>query len=348
MSVIVKTTDERYSVLPLRLLSRWQVFLSATEACGEEEVFPLPLDYEDYEKWLDLAIRIDSRAIHDEGYLVLDECHTPPLQLSSTIIPLMDPLDETWQLHCETNDDRVSYVNLGKLVVKYNIKIPFYDPQYLQPSILLDRESLFIGILYCDMLQHGCRHFSVPIRSGYYIDIDKVSWAKMLQYDVSQLFYDRQMNVEDQINRASGLAVVFSDHGDYPDKYPYLAFSADFIWDYYTNADVYPYLIRYLCSVLDLSLDWRTGTRRSPMLMHELHRNLAEWVGKDLASIHAMLPNRVATLYRCLAILEMARQGDRDSQRVVRDNITQLRELQSKLIHWSHEKWDIDEYLTWM
>ena len=129
MSVILSTRDNKFYVIPRHYLDYWQVFASLQEAtgCSEEDVIPVPLTSEEFDKWMIFDQAFGSDYIHSR--VENDEEDEPlkrsdynvdfgPLKRSDYeyVVRVMDPDGDGWKLYCVPSKDDVDLLDWFSVV----------------------------------------------------------------------------------------------------------------------------------------------------------------------------------------------------------------------------------------
>lgn len=178
MSVLIQLNDGCWHLVPHQVISRYNIYLSAVEACSDVEVFPLPLSSEEYEKWLRLAILIDSDVADTDMFREIywtmhDPCPTTaapsPRSLHADgyndfilyredykrVLAIMDPVDDSAVTTMDPDDGELFYdetSGFSRAIL------------YCVPRCPSREEYLEIGRVVYGLSLRG--YFELPFRAG--------------------------------------------------------------------------------------------------------------------------------------------------------------------------------------
>lgn len=241
MSMILATTSGSIKVIPHRHLDQWTIFSSALEATSIPEVFPLPLDDEEFDRWWLLVTLVDSRAILDPGYF-LNPRQVLYRRDYKRILALMDPAGSFWKLYCLPERSFEECKEIGRVLIE---ELSLIDDEqssifYLTMDSMREIAHSAAGLIHYDSMIHG-HYINDYGRRG--IRIDHVSWQILIEY----------LSISNSLPKSVMLwPMIFSGQYDYVLEEDMVStMISGMIYNSilagrYSSRELYPHVVRYL------------------------------------------------------------------------------------------------------
>lgn len=227
--MILQTISGGIKVLHSAVTAEWSIFSSALEAAPTPDVFPLPLDDDEYDRWLALVMLMESRVAYEPEYY-LGERIILYQEDYRRIVALMDPCDE-YLLYCIPADGtREEYEAIGRVVAslfKHDApKCVVIDDtigrscmELIKSPVQTSNPSALIalGITHCSIVENGVIERDSD-RGMPRLDYSRVNWKRFIDHRVQHIPFSNSEMIEMLAHRQGYTKENYGAYRDLNDK----------------------------------------------------------------------------------------------------------------------------------